>query len=113
MGTNKDHIPLTEAIYYILLALHQPMHGYGIIQFVKEISQGRVELGPGTLYGAIKSLLEKGWIKPINLSKESRRKEYEITETGREIVELELSRLTELVTNGNKMIKEKRDDSEN
>lgn len=105
MTNSKESLPLTEAIYYILLALHQPMHGYGIIQFVKEISNGRVDLGPGTLYGAIKSMLEKGWIQPVHQEEESRRKEYEITKTGKEIAELELHRLTELVINGNQIIR--------
>lgn len=45
--------PLTEAVYYILLALRTPNHGYGIIQDVLEMTDGRVNLGPGTLYGAI------------------------------------------------------------
>ena len=59
---NKE-TPLTEAVYYILLAVREPNHGYGIIQDVFDMTDGRVNLGPGTLYGAINSLLEKGWIK--------------------------------------------------
>ena len=66
--------PLTEAVYYILLALRTPHHGYGIIQDVLEMTDGRVNLGPGTLYGAINSLLEKGWIKLYSEEKESRKK---------------------------------------
>ena len=53
---------LTEAVYYILLSLTEPMHGYGIMQNVESLSNGRVRLAAGTLYGAISSLLEKGWI---------------------------------------------------
>ncbi|WP_236035066.1 PadR family transcriptional regulator [Alkalihalobacterium elongatum] len=105
MKVNKDHVPLTEAIYYILVALNQPMHGYGITQFVREITQDRVELGPGTLYGAIKSLLEKGWIEPVKQKEDSRRKEYKITETGKEVLQMELERLAELVRNGNQFIR--------
>ena len=49
---------LTEAVYYILLSLMEPMHGYGIMQNVEQLSGGRVRLAPGTLYGAINTLLE-------------------------------------------------------
>ena len=49
--------PLTEALFYILLAVRTPNHGYGIIQDGSEMTNGRVTLGPGTLYGAINSML--------------------------------------------------------
>ena len=52
--------PLTEAVFYILLAARKPVHGYGIIQEAAELTGGRLNLGPGTLYGAITSLLDKG-----------------------------------------------------
>jgi DNA-binding PadR family transcriptional regulator len=55
------NLPLTEALFYILLAARKPNHGYGIIQEVQEITKGRLIIGPGTLYGAINSMLEKGW----------------------------------------------------
>ena len=55
---------LTEAIYYILLALQEPLHGYGIMQKTSSMSKGRLVLSAGTLYGAISNLLEKGWILP-------------------------------------------------
>ena len=51
------NLPLTEAIFYILLAVRRPNHGYGITQEVEELTKGRVTLGPGTLYGAIQSLV--------------------------------------------------------
>ena len=53
---------LTEGVYYILLSLMEPMHGYGIMQNVEQLSKGRVKLAPGTLYGAINTLLERGCI---------------------------------------------------
>ena len=53
--TEKD-IPLTEAVYYILLAVRKPNHGYGIIQEVEQLTNGRVVLGAGTLYGAVQTL---------------------------------------------------------
>ena len=56
---------LTEGVYYILLSLLEPLHGYGIIQKVEKLSGGRVRLAAGTLYGAINTLLEKGWIAAL------------------------------------------------
>ncbi|WP_102027636.1 PadR family transcriptional regulator [Salirhabdus sp. Marseille-P4669] len=102
MPSNQEQLPLTESVYYILLALHTPMHGYGIMQFVKEISKERVTLGPGTLYGAIKTLQEKKWITLIDES--SRKKEYVITDIGRQVVKSELQRLQELIQNGTNII---------
>ena len=96
--------PLTEALFYILLAVRKPVHGYGIIQEVEEMTGGRVRLGPGTLYGAISSLLEKGWIVLYSADLGSRKKkEYVITNRGREVFSAELRRLRELVENGEKM----------
>jgi DNA-binding PadR family transcriptional regulator len=105
MPESTERGALTEAVYYILLALHTPMHGYGIMQFVKEISNGRVNLGPGTLYGAINTMLAKAWIKALADSSDSRKKEYIITEDGREIVLEEIKRLEELISNGKRIVK--------
>lgn len=96
---------LTEAVFYILLALQTPLHGYGIMQFVKDISNERVILGSGTLYGAINTLLEKSWIEIVNKERNSRKKEYIITEIGSEIVFQELERLKELLDNGNRILR--------
>lgn len=98
---------LTEAIYYILLALQEPMHGYGIMQKTSAMSKGRLVLSAGTLYGAISNLLEKGWIMPCGESSETdgRRKMYSITDKGQEILLAELERLEELVQNGRMNIK--------
>lgn len=91
---------MTEAVYYILLSLIQPMHGYGIMQNVEQLSSGRVRLAAGTLYGAISTLLEKGWITAWSDDKESRKKEYVITDEGTRALKSELERLRELVANG-------------
>ena len=101
---------LTEAIYYILLALQEPMHGYGIMQKTSTMSNGRLILSAGTLYGAISNLLEdKGWILPCGESSDTdgRRKLYQITEEGQEVLLAELERLEELVENGRMNIKKK------
>lgn len=99
----KD-LPLTEAVYYILLALRKPNHGYGITQEVEELTCGRVALGAGTLYGAIQTLQKKGWIDIYSVDTESRKKkEYIITEVGREVFEAERKRLQELLNNAKLM----------
>lgn len=96
MGTTA----LTEAVFYILLSLDTPLHGYGIMQNVERLSGGRVRLAAGTLYGALATLAERGWITALGDEAEGRRKEYQITEEGREAVRVELRRLHELTANG-------------
>ena len=99
---------LTEAVYYILLSLTEPLHGYGIMQNVEKLSGGRVRLAAGTLYGAINTLLEKGWSTALPGEKDSslpdkrenRKKEYQITDAGRKAVQAEIARLRELLRNG-------------
>lgn len=92
--------PLTEAVYYILLALRKPNHGYGIIQEVEQLTSGRVVLGAGTLYGAIQTLLKRKWIAIYRIDTESRKKkEYIITDLGKEVFEAERQRLEELLRN--------------
>ena len=68
-----ENIALTEAVYYILLSLDQPLHGYGIMQNIERISGGRVRLAAGTLYGALYSLLERQWIRALPEEKGGRR----------------------------------------
>ncbi|MBR4869274.1 MAG: helix-turn-helix transcriptional regulator [Oscillospiraceae bacterium] len=95
---------LTEAVFYILLSLKTPLHGYGIIQNVESLSHGRVRLAAGTLYGALNTLLEKGWIRA--LPEEDRKKEYEITPLGLETLRQEIVRLSELLENGKRIMEE-------
>lgn len=95
---------LTEAVYYILLSLLEPMHGYGIMQNVEKLSHGRVSLAAGTLYGAINTLLEKRWITSLPGEKSSRKKEYQITDLGRRALRAEIDRLTELLENGKQLL---------
>lgn len=104
MGTINT--ALTEAVYYILLSLMEPMHGYGIMQNVERLSGGRLRLAAGTLYGAISTMLEKGWITAIAGESDSRKKEYVITDAGRGILRAEYARLVELVENGRAILKE-------
>lgn len=96
--------PLTEAFFYILLALRKPNHGYGIIQEVERWTNGRMTLGAGTLYGALQTMLKRNWIAIYSVDKESRKKkEYLITGSGREAFEAEKRRLEELLNNARLM----------
>lgn len=104
MPESTERGALTEAVYYILLSLYKPMHGYGIMQNVKEMSKGRVSLGAGTMYGAISTLLERGWVRPATNDNDSRKKEYVITNTGMEAVANEILRLEELLGNGRRIV---------
>ena len=107
MADKNLNAPLTEAVYYILLSVTQPMHGYGIIQNVKELSGGRLILAAGTLYGAITNLLAKGWIETAGEEENSRKKEYIITADGMAVLKNELARLEELTANGRKIMEGK------
>ena len=104
MGTTNN--ALTEAVYYILLSLLKPMHGYGIMQNVEQLSGGRLRLAAGTLYGAVSTMQEKGWILALSQDGDSRKKEYMITDLGREMLQAEYERLKELVKNGAVMLEE-------
>lgn len=95
MRDNVKGGALTEVTFYILLSLFTPKHGYAIMQFVEEKTNGRLSLGAGTLYGALSSLEEKEWIALYGKN-EGRKKEYLITALGKEIAEKELARLREL-----------------
>ena len=101
---NTSNNALTEAVYYILLALVEPLHGYGIMQQTARLSNGRLVISAGTLYGAISTLLEKGWIEQVANVADSRRKEYIITSAGRMVRTEELERLRELVMNGDAIL---------
>ena len=97
-----ENISLTETTYYILLSLYRPLHGYGIMQRAAELSGGRVRLAAGTLYGALNALVEKGWIALLPV--EGRKKEYQLTSRGLEVLKRELERLRELVASGEQVL---------
>ena len=101
----KDNVKsgaLTEVTFFILLSVFKPKHGYAIMQFIEEKTKGRLVLGAGSLYGAINTLTEKGWIEPYGEG--GRTKEYVITAEGRQIAEKELARLKELTTTAAQII---------
>lgn len=99
MPESTDRGALTEAVFYILLALFKPTHGYGIMKFIRTITNDRVILGSGTLYGALNTLMKNNWIE-IDDTQSDNRKCYVITKRGREVVEKELIRLKELLVHG-------------
>ena len=94
--------PLSETTFLILLSLGGgPKHGYAIMKEVEELSQGRVQLSTGTLYGAIKRLLADGWINRLDLPEDSNdgrdRKTYVLTAHGRKVLRAETQRLRTLI----------------
>jgi DNA-binding PadR family transcriptional regulator len=96
MNLNK-FLPMTETTYYILLSLLQPLHGYGIMQRVQELSSGTVEIAPGTMYGALENLRKQKLIDLIEEDAEKRRKVYTLSDLGRQVLALEFERLCRLV----------------
>ncbi|MBW6410845.1 PadR family transcriptional regulator [Clostridium weizhouense] len=95
MKRNKN-LPLTETVYYILLSLLEPAHGYLIMQKVEELSDGKVRIAAGTLYGAIENLLKLKFIEPVE-SNDSRRKVYIITDEGKKILLLDFERMKHII----------------
>lgn len=96
-------LPLTEPVFHILLALADgPRHGYGVMQDVEERTEGRVRLGPGTLYGAVKRLREQRLIDEVDApaaaeGEDERRRYYGLTALGRRVAALEAARLERMV----------------
>jgi DNA-binding PadR family transcriptional regulator len=99
----EDLLPLTPAVFHILLALaDEERHGYGIMKEVEDYTQGRVLLKPGTLYQAIKRLLEGGLIREVSEEvdpepSDERRRYYRLTDLGRRVMKAEAQRLARLV----------------
>ena len=93
-----ESLPVTEPVLLILLSLvNQPRHGYAILQDTAQMSDGRVRLSTGTLYGALRRLLEDGWIERFNEENTSRgRQAYRLTSLGRRNLRREISRLQQL-----------------
>ena len=98
------NMALTESTYYIRLSLVSPQHGYGIMQQAEALSNGRVRLAAGTLYGALSAMVDKGWIRQLPMEEGSRKKEYQLTEKGRSVLGNEVARLRELADNGERIL---------
>ena len=93
----KVYVPMTETGFYILLCLRTPNHVYGIVQKVKELTEDEVVLGPGTMYGSLSKMEKDGLIEFVR--EEEKRKIYQITDLGKEVLELELKRISRLYRN--------------
>jgi DNA-binding PadR family transcriptional regulator len=98
----QENLPLSEAVFFILLSLLPgPKHGYAIMKDVQALSDSRVNLSTGTLYGALKRLLEGGWVQRVDDEQDGtvrERKAYALTQLGRGILEAETARMQNLVT---------------
>ncbi|MBN1371448.1 MAG: helix-turn-helix transcriptional regulator [Anaerolineaceae bacterium] len=99
----EKYLPLSEATYYIMLALVEPMHGYAIMQKVEAMGEGLVKLGPGTLYGVLSTLEKQNWIEKT--AEEERRKYYQLTDLGHEVLERQYERVLMMVVNGKKILR--------
>lgn len=100
--TTFPELPLSEATFFILLSLSPgPRHGYSIMKDVQALSEDRVKLSTGTLYGALKRLLDQGWVKrvddPAPDETQRERKAYALTDRGRRVLGAEIARLNKLV----------------
>ncbi len=94
----QTYLPMTETMYYILLSLLEPRHGYGIMQDVEKLTEGRIRLGAGTIYTSLSKLDKDGLI--LAVSEEERRKIYRASLLGVQILKAENRRLYELYENG-------------
>ena len=93
----KVYVPMTETGFYILLCLQEEMHGYNIVQKVEKMTEGEIRISPGTMYGSLGKMEKDGLIRFIR--EEEKRKNYHITELGREVLELEKKRIRRLFRN--------------
>ena len=95
----NDHRPLSEQVLWILVSLsRQPQHGYSLIRDVEALSDGGTRLSTGTLYGAIRRLIDDGFIEPIDTADTSRDKQtYQLTQSGHARLQTEMGRLQHVV----------------
>lgn len=93
----KKYIPMTETAFYILLSLTEPRHGYAIVKHVEEMTSSRIKLGSGTVYGTLAKMQKDGLITIF--ADEDRKTVYEICESGKRVMAVEIERLSELYGN--------------
>ncbi|MBO5459476.1 MAG: helix-turn-helix transcriptional regulator [Lachnospira sp.] len=99
----KKYCPMTETTFYTLLALLEPNHGYGIMKFVRELTQERIKMGTGTLYTMLGRLVEDKLI--VIVQEEEGKKVYRITEDGYSLLLMEQRRLQQQYENGAKILR--------
>ena len=93
----KVYVPMTETGFYILLCLQSPNHGYGVVQMVERMTEGEIRLSPGTMYGSLSKMEKDKLIQFVR--EEEKRKLYQITELGMEVLQLEKKRIKRLYRN--------------
>lgn len=100
-GTGQADAPLKRAVFHILLALSaRDLHGLGIAEEVERVTDGQIQLGPGTLYRSLKQMAERGLVRDVESplpDDDPRRKYYGITEGGRAALEAEAARYERIV----------------
>jgi len=103
--TKKSPVPLTPAVFHILLALADgPLHGYGIMQAVESSSAGEPPMGPGTIYGSLQRMEEAGLVKELAARTDDRRRVFTLLPAGRRALSQEAERLARLAA----LVREKR-----
>lgn len=90
----KVYVPMTETAFYILVCLRKPNHGYGIVQMTERLTGGEIRLTPGTLYGSLSKMEKDGVIRLLR--EEDKRKIYQLTDLGLELLQLERKRIERL-----------------
>ena len=90
----KVYVPMTETSFYILLCLREPSHGYQIVRSVEELTGGEIRLSPGTMYGTLSKMEKDGLIEFVQ--EQDKRKIYQITKLGEEVLSLEMKRIKRL-----------------
>ena len=93
----KVYVPMTETGFYILLCLQEETHGYGIVRQVEELTGGEIRLSPGTMYGSLAKMERDGLICFVR--EEEKRKLYQITDLGRQVLDWETKRIERLYRN--------------
>jgi DNA-binding PadR family transcriptional regulator len=93
----RIYVPMTETGFYILFCLRKPQHGYGIGQQVKKLTNGDVTISPGTMYGTLSKMEKDGLI--VFCREEEKRKLYQITPLGQEVLDVEIHRIERLYKN--------------
>lgn len=93
----KVYVPMTETGFYILLCLRKEAHGYSIVQQVEKLTDGEIRISPGTMYGSLSKMEKDGLISFVR--EEDKRKIYIITDLGRQVLDLEISRIKRLHRN--------------
>lgn len=93
----RIYMPMTESGFYILYSLQRPAHGYQISQEVQRVTAGQVTISPGTMYGTLSKMEKDGLI--VFLREEDKRRIYQMTDLGREVLAIERQRIARLYRN--------------